>query len=182
MEPALLVSLPSMGPAQVKSSPFASRRESYCHAGGARVLRPILLICLTAQSSVAQITTRQLPLAGMNTMDAAGNLFFAGAGGIRPTPGAAQVQPGGGTCTISTPFGGMIQAPCLDAYVEKLDATGNVVFATLLGGPTNDLASAVAIDSAANVYVAGSTGGQFPTTRECRVAGRHHQSLVCRQG
>jgi len=97
-------------------------------------------------------------------MDAAGNLFFAGAGAITPTPGAAQVQPGGGTCPISTPFGGMIQARCLDAYIEKLDATGNVVFATLLGGPTNDLASAVAIDSAENVYVAGSTGGQFPVT------------------
>jgi hypothetical protein len=47
-----------MAPAQVKSSAYTTRRESYCHAGGARAQQAILLICLTAQSSVAQITTR----------------------------------------------------------------------------------------------------------------------------
>jgi hypothetical protein len=122
----------------MKSSLYTSRLESYRRTGVARALHAILLTCLAAKSSIGQITTRQLPIAGLNTIDAAGDLFFAGAGGITPTPGAAQVQPGGGTCPISVPFGGMIGAPCVDAYIEKVDATGHIVFATLLGGPTND--------------------------------------------
>ena len=53
-----------------------------------------------------------------------------------------------------------------DAAVTKLNTAGQFVFSTYLGHQGSDGASAAAIDSAGNVYVAGSTtsGDDFPTT------------------
>ena len=54
-----------------------------------------------------------------------------------------------------------------DAYVVKLDPTGTrVVYATYLGGrKAETFGKAIAVDSAGNVYVAGSTtASSFPTT------------------
>src|SRR5260370_34779830 len=88
------------------------------------------------------------------------------------TPGAAQSQPGGGTCTS---YGGgigpgIVTRPCSDAYIIKQDAAGTTVFATYLGGPTDDAAMALAIDSAGSVYVAGTTGGTFSITPKAALA------------
>jgi hypothetical protein len=51
-----------------------------------------------------------------------------------------------------------------DAFVVKLDATGTCVeFATFLGGSHADMANAVAVDPAGNIYVAGETfSADFP--------------------
>jgi hypothetical protein len=46
----------------------------------------------------------------------------------------------------------------------KVDPSGNQIWGTLLGGPTADNATALAIDTNGNVVLTGSTGGQFPTT------------------
>jgi hypothetical protein len=46
----------------------------------------------------------------------------------------------------------------------KVDASGNQIWGTLLGGPTADNAIALAIDTNGNVVLTGSTDGQFPTT------------------
>jgi len=46
----------------------------------------------------------------------------------------------------------------------KVDPSGNQIWGTLLGGPTADSATALAIDTNGNVAFTGSTGGQFPTT------------------
>jgi uncharacterized protein (TIGR03437 family) len=59
--------------------------------------------------------------------------------------------------------------PCNDAFLEKTDSNGNVLFATYLGGPTDDYGTKLAIDSAGNIYVAGFTGGSFPTTPHAAV-------------
>jgi uncharacterized protein (TIGR03437 family) len=64
---------------------------------------------------------------------------------------------------------GGVPGPCSDAYVGKSDAAGNIVFGTLLGGPTADGATALAVDSAGNVFIAGSTGGSFPTTANAAI-------------
>jgi uncharacterized protein (TIGR03437 family) len=45
-----------------------------------------------------------------------------------------------------------------------VDSAGNTVFATYLGGPTADNAATLAVDTAGEVFVAGTTGGSFPTT------------------
>lgn len=51
-----------------------------------------------------------------------------------------------------------------DAYVLKLNAAGDtLLFSTYLGGSEDDAANAIAIDSAANVYLAGNTtSSDFP--------------------
>jgi len=46
----------------------------------------------------------------------------------------------------------------------KVDPSGNQIWGTLLGGPTRDKGTALAIDASGNVVLTGSTDGQFPTT------------------
>lgn len=56
-------------------------------------------------------------------------------------------------------FGGYI-----DAFITKLDSTGNISFSTYIGGEDGDWAYGVAVDSAGDCYIAGTTmSEQFPT-------------------
>ena len=84
------------------------------------------------------------------------------------TPGAAQTQPGGGTCFLIVPPAGY-PAPCYNAYIVKSDASGNTVFATYLGGASNSDGEVIAVDASGSIYVAGATGGSFPTTPNAAV-------------
>src|SRR5262249_51956945 len=74
----------------------------------------------------------------------------APAGSLATSPGALQAQANG-------------QA---DAFLIQLDvATGELSYATYLGGVQNEAVSAVALDQAGNAYVAGSTASpDFPVT------------------
>ncbi len=55
-----------------------------------------------------------------------------------------------------------------DAFVAKVDASGNtLLYNTLLGGNADEVARAIAIDGAGDAYVVGdTTGGAFPVTRD----------------
>ena len=121
---------------------------------------------LSAQPAAGSITSHSLPFSG-SFIDAAGSVYSAGSatGTSQPvTPGAAQTQGGGGSCP-----GLKAPQPCSDAYVGKADAAGNLVFGTLLGGSNYDYATALAVDSAGNVFVVGDTGGSFPTTANAAI-------------
>jgi hypothetical protein len=98
------------------------------------------------------------------TADTQGNIFLTGAVVQLPaTPGAAQAQPGGGLCPFIPP--NPLTIPCTDAFVMKIQAaTGAVVYATYLGGNTNDGGTGIAVDPSGNVYVTGYTNGDFPVT------------------
>jgi beta-propeller repeat-containing protein len=67
------------------------------------------------------------------------------------TMGAAQTSFGGGTA---------------DAFVTELDATGSaIVYSTYLGGNNADYGTGIAVDSAGNAYLTGTTNSaDFPTT------------------
>jgi len=53
--------------------------------------------------------------------------------------------------------------PCADAFVSKLGPSGVPVYSTYLGGGGADFGQAIAVDSAGQAYVAGSTASQnFP--------------------
>jgi uncharacterized protein (TIGR03437 family) len=53
-----------------------------------------------------------------------------------------------------------------DVYVTKLDPSGSIVYSTYFGGTGNDIATAMSVDPAGNVYVTGyTTSVNFPTTR-----------------
>ncbi|HSB16683.1 MAG TPA: SBBP repeat-containing protein [Bryobacteraceae bacterium] len=122
---------------------------------------------LWAQPASITTTATTVPVAGPAVFDPAGNLYFFLAGPV--TPGAAQTQNGGGTCLSSNGFFSF-PGPCPDGYAGKLDASGNLVFGTYLGGPTADQSTALAVDGAGNVFVTGSTEGSFPTTAKAAIA------------
>ena len=95
--------------------------------------------------------------AGGIAVDNAGNAYIAGTTtslDFPTTPGA--VFPVHGGCIAS----------CYDAFVAKINTTGTgLAYATYLGGAGDDFANAIAIDSAGNAYVAGTTNStDFPTT------------------
>jgi uncharacterized protein (TIGR03437 family) len=148
----------------LKSCNDARPEGSECLGGGA--IRLIALILVSAasgfsQSVPASISTIPRPTSDRPFFDASGNTYYLSG---QPTAGAAQTQHGGGTCSIPGYHGIPIPAACPDAAVMKVDPSGNQIWGTLLGGPTADTGTALAIDTAGNVAFTGSTGGQFPTT------------------
>jgi hypothetical protein len=85
-------------------------------------------------------------------IDALGNAYVTGqvGPGFPVTPGAFQTTFNGG--------GG-------DAFVTKLNSTGTaLVYSTFLGGSGSDGANGIAVNSAGNAYVTGSTDSDFPVT------------------
>ena len=52
-----------------------------------------------------------------------------------------------------------------DGFVTKFNTSGAIVFSSFLGGNSNDRATSIALDSAGNTYIAGSTSSSdFPRT------------------
>lgn len=106
-------------------------------------------------------------------VDASGNAYVAGGTQSADFPTSAGVfQPkyAGGTAVSDGPD------PVGDAFVAKLDSAGARLWSTFLGGSGRDEAVALALDSAANVYIGGNTeSADFPMTANaiphCRTGG-----------
>ncbi|MDP6912257.1 MAG: SBBP repeat-containing protein, partial [Acidimicrobiales bacterium] len=86
-------------------------------------------------------------------VDSSGNIYttgrFGSAGSGNET---VDFDPGPGTANL-TPNGGGY-----DAFVSKLDSSGNYVWAKSFGDSGNDSGAWVAVDSSGNVYTTGSFG------------------------
>ena len=91
--------------------------------------------------------------------DASGNLYVVG---FTTSPDFPTRDPFRGIDGAS----GSTLSGSLDAFVAKLDSTGKtLLYATYLGGMLEDTATAVAVDTDGNAYVAGRTeSNDFPTT------------------
>jgi hypothetical protein len=92
--------------------------------------------------------------------DPAGNVYLTGttfASVIPTTVGAVQPSFGGGVCPVLPVIGGGYTTACPDAFVIKLNPTGQLIYATYLGGDGADGGNAIVADSSGNAYVAGST-------------------------
>jgi hypothetical protein len=96
-----------------------------------------------------------------NAIDASGNVHSAGA--FRNT---VDFDPGGGT-TILTSLGST------DIFVQKLDASGNLLWANSSGGADSDQGLAITLDGSGNIYTTGDFratadfdpgGGSYPLT------------------
>src|ERR1700709_1277462 len=99
-------------------------------------------VAFAAQPNPGTIVTRPLLLGTAPAwIDASENIYSTS--GRRTAadvpPGPPQTQPGGGSCFLA-PFS---FGACEDAFIVKVDALGNKIFATLLGGPTEDYGSAL---------------------------------------
>ena len=94
-------------------------------------------------------------------VDATGRAHVVGGTRSPNFPVANAVQPllgGGGfdLCGIE---------PCpRNAFVTRLNAQGMVEYSTFLGGASDAVANAMALDDRGSVYVTGSSGTSFPTT------------------
>jgi uncharacterized protein (TIGR03437 family) len=133
---------------------------------------PLALILFSCPSHAATglLYSKILPGSGVTiaamATDSAGNVYLTGSTlqDFTVTPGVVQPNYGGGSCTYGgSPFNPPNEFPCPDAFVMKLDANGNVVFATFLGGNGWDQGTSIGVDGAGNIYVAGITNGyRFP--------------------
>ena len=148
----------------MKSSNNQQTAGSECLRRGALRLAALAFVFGASegsQSVPASINTIPQPHSDRPFFDASGNTYFLYG---PPTAGAAQTQPGGGTCLGATNRGIAISLPCPDAALSKFDTSGNQVWGTLLGGPTADIGTALAVDTKGNVFLTGRTAGQFPMT------------------
>lgn len=96
--------------------------------------------------------------------DSAGNVYLAGettSSNFPVTAGAFQTKRGNSPGTI---FG--FEGPFFaNAFVAKLSSTGQILWATYLGGSRNDVALGIAVDTKGSPYVLGySNSPDFPTT------------------
>ncbi|HEX3747176.1 MAG TPA: SBBP repeat-containing protein [Bryobacteraceae bacterium] len=99
------------------------------------------------------------------SLDAAGNIYAAGAfenPQAPTTPGAFQGKAVSAECLSGLFF----NSPCAYQHVAKMDPTGTrLIFATYLSGTYGATPSGLALDSAGNVIVAGTTNSpDYPTT------------------
>lgn len=99
-------------------------------------------------------------------LDRAGNIYIAGVVQsilFPATAGAFQPSYRGG---FGCSQGEEPPGPCTDIFVSKWDPSGmRLLWATYLGGSSDDRIGGMGLDAAGNVYVAGWTGStDFPTT------------------
>ena len=101
-------------------------------------------------------------------IDSAGNVWSTGTTGFMlTTPTAFQKTASFGVCGTQdlSPFQPPTVLTCSHAYLTKQDSSGNVLYATYLGGTLQDGGTALTIDAQGNVYVAGYTySADFPVT------------------
>ena len=99
--------------------------------------------------------------------------YFGGAGG--DAANAIAVDAGGnayvtgnnylGGFPLKDPLQSTYHTESFEAFVVKLAPTGTLEYSTYLGGDSNDVGLAIAVDSLGSAYVAGATAASdFPTT------------------
>jgi uncharacterized protein (TIGR03437 family) len=118
---------------------------------------------------------------GLIALDSQGNIYLAGNAQpigteIKGTPGLIWELPPlslgafqsghiGELCEQSTGPGGPFSAFCPYQFVAKLDATGKLLWGTYVTGTYGAVAAGMAVDSAGNVIVAGTTNSDdYPVT------------------
>ncbi|HWB99883.1 MAG TPA: SBBP repeat-containing protein, partial [Bryobacteraceae bacterium] len=97
-----------------------------------------------------------------------GAVYVAGSstGSLKVTAGAVQSDARGGICgDLRVLPGTHSYTTCNDAFVAKLDSGGTLLYATYLGGGSEDRALGLAVDSAGSAYLTGATYSKdFPVT------------------
>lgn len=92
---------------------------------------------------VKTLTGPAIEIGSAVTLDSDNNVYLCG-----NFQGPTDFDPNAGTHTLVTAGGD-------DAYICKLDANGNFLCASAMGGTGNDFASSIKVDAAANIYITG---------------------------
>jgi len=95
-------------------------------------------------------------------MNSAGDVYVTGSTGSTNFPQVNSLSATGSGCSSPSGNGGV------DAFVTELNSTGSaLVYSTYLGGSGTDAGYGIAVDSAGDAYVTGSTtSANFPTTTD----------------
>ena len=105
---------------------------------------------------------------GLTVIDNSGNIWLAGtSNSIVTTPNAFQKTEAAQVCGTQnlSPFQPPTTLACTHAYLTERDSSGNLLYATYLGGSSQDGATALTTDALGNVYIAGYTySADFPVT------------------
>jgi len=135
-------------------------------------LRDVFVAKLDPSGSTLVYSTylggKDLDSGGAIAIDGQGNAYLTGSSHVSgcycdanfpTTPDAFQPQFAGGLGPAGSGF---------DAFFTKLNPAGSaLLYSTYLGGRNNDSGNGIAVDSAGNAYIAGSTNStNFPTTPE----------------
>src|SRR5437868_5783806 len=109
----------------------------------------LFLFCSTISHSQNFITALSM---GGSTFDGSSAIKTDATGNIYSTGvfrASADFDPGPGTYNLNTSIGN-------DAFISKLDPSGNMIWARQVGGPNDsDGGNDIAVDGSGNVYVTG---------------------------
>jgi uncharacterized protein (TIGR03437 family) len=121
----------------------------------------------------------QIEYARATAIDASGNLYVAGLSTSIDLPVTKSVLQSEYAGNSTNFFSG-------DAFVAKYTPAGTLAFLTYLGGRSDDMALAIAVDDSGNPYVTGFTNSSdFPTTSgafQTKFGGFNNRGFLLRQG
>jgi uncharacterized protein (TIGR03437 family) len=97
--------------------------------------------------------------------DSAGDIYIAGYTTARNFPVTSGALQGKNAGPYSSQTDQLSVIPGGDVFVVKLNPDGSLAYSTFLGGSGNDVPTAMSVDGAGSVYVAGTTSStNFPLT------------------
>jgi uncharacterized protein (TIGR03437 family) len=97
--------------------------------------------------------------------DSAGDIYIAGYTTARNFPVTSGALQGKNAGPYSSQTDQLSVIPGGDVFVVKLNPDGSLAYSTFLGGSGNDVPTAMSVDGAGSVYVAGTTSStNFPVT------------------
>jgi uncharacterized protein (TIGR03437 family) len=130
---------------------------------------PLVSFVMELDSSGTHVLFVMTGVGGNLALDSQGSIYIAGStsmAGFPTTPGAYQAsfQPTSCPVAIDDWFLVIDLFPCPQQYVAKVTSDGAaLVYSTFVTGHDSSNAG-IAVDSAGNVYVAGTTAGTYPVT------------------
>ncbi|HSH18301.1 MAG TPA: SBBP repeat-containing protein [Candidatus Saccharimonadales bacterium] len=112
---------------------------------------------LVTKRNAAGTLVYSTAIAGSEGFSYGSNIAVDGSGNVYVTGDTESPDFGGNSCTDCT------IKPYMDSFAVKLDALGNLAYAKIFGGSSEDYASDIAVNTSGEVYVAGYIAYNHPS-------------------